>query len=429
MHKRLQLDLLGLVIGALEDHEQAEFAEKCRRDPRLRKKYSCWRQRLSFLASLEEDCDPPAGLAERTSAFVFSQVIGSTVVPAVAPTNYSEDNVDISGPCEHFAETSTSLHQQALGGPVVAAKCTTRGASTLDLPTKTRSAREGRQGRGWSSHKKGKYWVHLPSQESSFREGPPLAGAFIQAAWWRILFVTVAVVVVLAVVPPAIYESRVQSATLKCQHFWCWLRGIGDHLAMLHVGRQNTPAHDHRRPLFIAAHQIPAFSDPMLGQVSHPQLSAFPYSESKIDRTQPAFYVAIEPSHQGECKVWIIGCQAPPAICQRITSVIGPISPENLANWPAHEGPGSWPKSVYECRFRTEKSVNVFWHPPLSGGGQSDHWLGEVSASPVFRPFPDVPWGDELVLVSGEAPPTPSDRAGFATQQVARHSEWLGDWR
>ncbi|MBN2218290.1 MAG: hypothetical protein JW719_13020 [Pirellulales bacterium] len=62
--------LLGHLLGALDDDEQAWMDERLDRDDSCRQALSHWRRRLSPLEALRPDFDPPPGLTERTCRMV-----------------------------------------------------------------------------------------------------------------------------------------------------------------------------------------------------------------------------------------------------------------------------------------------------------------------------------------------------------------------
>jgi len=62
--------LLGQVLGALDDEEQEWLDARLERDPRCREELTRWRRRLAPLLALRPEFEPPAGLAERTCRLV-----------------------------------------------------------------------------------------------------------------------------------------------------------------------------------------------------------------------------------------------------------------------------------------------------------------------------------------------------------------------
>lgn len=73
MTESLREQLLGHLLGALEDSEQEVIEARLKRDPQLRREWSLVRKRLEPLEAARCDFDPPAGLAERTCRLVALQ--------------------------------------------------------------------------------------------------------------------------------------------------------------------------------------------------------------------------------------------------------------------------------------------------------------------------------------------------------------------
>ena len=66
--------LIGHLLGALEDDEQTALETQLENDPECRKELVLLRRRLSALDALKVDYDPPPGLAERTCRFVEANI-------------------------------------------------------------------------------------------------------------------------------------------------------------------------------------------------------------------------------------------------------------------------------------------------------------------------------------------------------------------
>ena len=66
--------LLGHLLGALDEEENAALDTRLESDPEYRKELILLRRRLEPLAAFRTDFDPPAGLAERTCRFVSSHI-------------------------------------------------------------------------------------------------------------------------------------------------------------------------------------------------------------------------------------------------------------------------------------------------------------------------------------------------------------------
>ncbi len=74
--------LLGYLLGALDDEEQEWLDARLERDPRCREALTRWRQRLAPLSALRPEFEPPPGLAWRTCRLVAVQ---GPVRPSAAP--------------------------------------------------------------------------------------------------------------------------------------------------------------------------------------------------------------------------------------------------------------------------------------------------------------------------------------------------------
>jgi prepilin-type processing-associated H-X9-DG protein len=66
----LHQQLLGYLLGALDDDEQEWVELRLERDEEYRRQWMEWRRRLGPLLSMRPDCEPPLGLAEQTCRFV-----------------------------------------------------------------------------------------------------------------------------------------------------------------------------------------------------------------------------------------------------------------------------------------------------------------------------------------------------------------------
>jgi hypothetical protein len=66
-------ELLGHLLGALEDSEQEAIQKRLQSEPELVRELSAVRRQLVVLETVRRDFDPPPGLAERTCSRVFSQ--------------------------------------------------------------------------------------------------------------------------------------------------------------------------------------------------------------------------------------------------------------------------------------------------------------------------------------------------------------------
>lgn len=66
----LQQQLLGYLLGALDEEEQEWVEARLERDEEFRRQLTELRRRMAPLASMRPECEPPAGLAERTCRLV-----------------------------------------------------------------------------------------------------------------------------------------------------------------------------------------------------------------------------------------------------------------------------------------------------------------------------------------------------------------------
>jgi len=76
--------LLGQLLGALEEDEQTALDAQLQRDPEFRKELALLRNRLDLLAPYRVEFDPPPGLAQRTCQFV------AVHIPSPAPAETSK---------------------------------------------------------------------------------------------------------------------------------------------------------------------------------------------------------------------------------------------------------------------------------------------------------------------------------------------------
>lgn len=86
----VQSQLLGHLLGVLEDHEQQEMAERLQREPRLDEELDRVRRWLEPLEAARTDFTPPPGLAERTSRFVAAHAAPDGPAPLQRPASYAE---------------------------------------------------------------------------------------------------------------------------------------------------------------------------------------------------------------------------------------------------------------------------------------------------------------------------------------------------
>ncbi len=74
----VQEQLLGHLLGALDDSEQEQVAVRLRSEPEFREQLALVRSRLEPLSAARCDFLPPPGLAERTCRFVATACTPAT---------------------------------------------------------------------------------------------------------------------------------------------------------------------------------------------------------------------------------------------------------------------------------------------------------------------------------------------------------------
>ena len=79
MSDPVQEQLLGHLLGALEESEEAEVAARLKNDPILQRELAQVRQRADVLEPGRCDCLPPPGLAQRTVRLVASRAESATL--------------------------------------------------------------------------------------------------------------------------------------------------------------------------------------------------------------------------------------------------------------------------------------------------------------------------------------------------------------
>jgi hypothetical protein len=73
--------LLGYLLGALDDSEVESLEGLLQADPELRRELACLRRQLQALEAAVEDHGPPPGLARRTCDFVFAHARPAPAAP------------------------------------------------------------------------------------------------------------------------------------------------------------------------------------------------------------------------------------------------------------------------------------------------------------------------------------------------------------
>ncbi len=91
MHQQL----LGHVLGALDDDEQQWLEARLEHDDERRRELARWRRRLAALDALRPDFEPPPGLTERTYRLVAA--FGPPPVPAAAPVVGMSPDLSLAG--------------------------------------------------------------------------------------------------------------------------------------------------------------------------------------------------------------------------------------------------------------------------------------------------------------------------------------------
>jgi len=82
--------LLGYLVGALDDAQREEIELRLKSDPRFRREADLLRGQIQPLERLREDCTPPPGLAKRTCRLVASEAAAASR-PDSRPTPMSEE--------------------------------------------------------------------------------------------------------------------------------------------------------------------------------------------------------------------------------------------------------------------------------------------------------------------------------------------------
>jgi len=87
MANRLSQQLLGYLLGALEDDERAALDEQLRGDAKLRHRLATLRKQIELLRGATCEFDPPPGLARRTCHFIaaFAEAPAGQPVETVPP--------------------------------------------------------------------------------------------------------------------------------------------------------------------------------------------------------------------------------------------------------------------------------------------------------------------------------------------------------
>ncbi len=103
MTDSLHQQLLGHLLGALDDDEQEWLDERLEHDETCRLALSEWRRRLSPLAALRPDFDPPLGLAGRTCRLVaaYGPAPARSASPAMGMSPDPTAPVAVSGTSWH----------------------------------------------------------------------------------------------------------------------------------------------------------------------------------------------------------------------------------------------------------------------------------------------------------------------------------------
>jgi len=102
--------LLGYLLGALEDEEQECLDRRFEQDGDFRRKLGQWRQCLTPLEPLRHDIEPPPGLAERTCQLVAA-CRGPLATPEEADSYRPNMTPDEESPAQeaHVARLDTAM--------------------------------------------------------------------------------------------------------------------------------------------------------------------------------------------------------------------------------------------------------------------------------------------------------------------------------
>jgi anti-sigma-K factor RskA len=276
MCKRRQQDLLGLLIGALEDREQREIAEKCRADARLNRHLTRWRKRLRPLERFAATkVDPPPGLAERTFQIIFSQVELRADQLVSSVQVQEQESVKVPAPSGEQVGALAAVAALGVGpsaefsfpvvpGDTVALQPVAIGGNPPGQDTSATVAFvSSREETGIGEIRA----LHLPEGRpassgasasilrwSASRAETPLAGVISEAGWWRMILAVCVVVLIGLAIPPAIYHSHVQARSAYCRQVGWSLQPAIEHLLWLHdISRAHVNS-----GLDIFAHSVPA---------------------------------------------------------------------------------------------------------------------------------------------------------------------------
>ena len=103
--------LLGYLLGALEADEQAQIEQDLDRDPELRRELEILRTRVEPLSWLEDESEPPRGLASKTCDQIFAPATRDRVsfpLPDRHEPLRSQDDSAAAAPKVQFASRSES---------------------------------------------------------------------------------------------------------------------------------------------------------------------------------------------------------------------------------------------------------------------------------------------------------------------------------
>ncbi len=85
MSESLDQQLLGHLLGALDDDEQEALDARLEYDEQCCRRLAAWRRRLASLEAVRPDFEPPPGLAERTCRYVAACMPASASKPRMTP--------------------------------------------------------------------------------------------------------------------------------------------------------------------------------------------------------------------------------------------------------------------------------------------------------------------------------------------------------
>ena len=105
-------DLVGYLMGAIDDSEREEIDARLQSDPEFRERLAHVEQKLSPLGYDESPITAPAGLADRTLAFIDQNSKANLASPVTSNSVTSHSLANTSGPA---LETGSKYRRDTLG--------------------------------------------------------------------------------------------------------------------------------------------------------------------------------------------------------------------------------------------------------------------------------------------------------------------------